>query len=141
METSDVIALLALIVSGVLGGLALLRSRSADERSKRANEISAQALEAQRLALPPAWGPLYLVGTKRIGLTNTSGRHIIVERLAVEPPEMSRTVRVSSLPVRIEYGDDLALRYFAPEHASPQLLIVTWRYEDEATERTTERRF
>ncbi|MDD9152083.1 hypothetical protein PUY80_05795 [Plantibacter flavus] len=63
------------------------RADQANTASAEANRIANESLEAQRQALPPAWSPAMETGKDTVAFQNQSGRHIIVQRVEVEPDE------------------------------------------------------
>jgi len=140
-------AVISLLAAGVAVWSVIVAHRAngrADEAniaSAEANRIAKESLEAQRQALPPAWSPAMETGKNTVSFQNQSGRHIVVDRVEVEPDEAADLVRLqTSLPTRIEYGDLYELMVLRTMQLSPDLVALTWHFEGEETQERTERR-
>lgn len=139
MDLADLLGVLTGI-AGVLVAIGALRvAVRANGKSREANRIAQEALDTQRLGMPPAWDQLVRVDRERVAMTNTSGRNIVVRTADVEVPH-GAVVVFDDLPARVEYGDAFAFRFVAG-HESPRVLTITWSFEGEAGVQTTERRF
>ncbi len=134
MEPTDWIGAIAGVVGVVVAIGALLVAVRANGRSADANRIAREALEVQRAALPPTWSAIEAIGENVVGFRNQSSRAIIVTSLAVEPDEAAEMVIADPRPIRVEYGDWLALRVEARYMAAPRGVDIVWRFEDESEE-------
>ncbi|MES2169838.1 MAG: hypothetical protein V4479_03835 [Actinomycetota bacterium] len=137
MSTANWITLaLGLLASAIAIGSVIVALR-ANARSTEANRIAVQSLAAQEQVLPPAWSAASDTEPNKIGLTNQSGRHIVIEKLDVEPESARRFVRLSHhLPTRVEYGD---VYEFVVLGAGAEAVVLTWHFEGHSTIHSTER--
>lgn len=110
-----------------------------------ANTIAKEALDAQRLALPPEWGsPEQAAGRNAYAMKNNSGRTIVVKELASVPGGNVYTFIPPDLPARVEHGD--VVRFSATLGGATSSVgnsvWLRWCYEDETgPESLTVRRF
>jgi len=110
-----------------------------------ANMIAQDALDAQRLALPPVWGtPEREAGRNAYSTKNNSGRTVIVNGLDSLPGGNVYVFVPPDLPARVENGD--AVRFTAilggATSRSGNSIELRWSYEDEPElEASTVRRF
>ncbi|WP_350352259.1 hypothetical protein ABS642_03440 [Microbacterium sp. A8/3-1] len=112
---------------------------------QRANLISQAALDAQKLALPPAWGkPEKRAGTHKYSVQNTSGRTVVVSGIDLKPGGNIYVFDPPRVPIRVQHGDSVPFGAMPGGSGSSHdnVLILQWTFEDDpAAAETTERRF
>jgi len=99
-----------------------------------ANTIAKDALEAQRLALPPEWGsPERVDGRNSYLVRNTSGRTVIVKELKDLPDGNAYVFLPPDLPVRVEHGDVVRFtaQFSGTASVAGKSVQLRWSYEDE----------
>lgn len=132
MELSDGIA----IGSALIAGWAVFVAHRSNGRAKTANAIAQDALDAQKLALPPVWSEAQPGGGQVVRFQNTSGRNIVVHSLEhVTNPRWAMLDPVDKLPVRVEYGDHFQIVMLAMYQSGAVRIKFTWAYEDEPEQR------
>ncbi|WP_455133593.1 hypothetical protein [Microbacterium aurum] len=145
MHLTDWIGAIAGVVGTVVAVGALVVAGRANARSSKANSIAQEALDAQKLALPPPWSSPELEDDgKRYSIRNTSGRTIIVAELASRPGGDVSVFIPPDLPARIQHGDVLYFTAIRGGNISNTINAVSlgWAFEDEPDlEHTTERRY
>lgn len=137
MTTANWITLALGLIASAIAVTSVIVATRANARSSEANRIAKESLAAQERVLPPAWSAAIDTETNKIGLTNQSGRHIVVEKVDVEPTASARFVRlIYDLPTRVEYGD---VYEFVVLGAGARGIVLTWHFEGHATVHSTER--
>ncbi len=136
-----VVAAVIAIVSVVVAAKANTRSDHANRAAAEANRIASEALEVQKRTAPPAWSGAQRDGKSRLSFRNESGRTLIVVAADAQPTEAESMLSIyEELPSRVEYGDTYDVQVLQTWGASPEILTLTWRFEDESETRKTERR-
>lgn len=105
-----------------------------------ANKLLAESHDLSRRTAPPVWSQARQVADAYVLFDNTSGRHIIVTSLLVEPDEYGALMKAAPRPHRVENGDAFAVawerRFSLP---GPRKVTIIWRYEDGTETSETER--
>ncbi|MBH0054510.1 hypothetical protein I6E74_10070 [Salinibacterium sp. SWN139] len=110
-----------------------------------ANSIAQEALDAQRLALPPTWGsPERKGGQSSYLIRNNSGRTVILNGLESLPGGNVYAFVPPDLPMRVDHGDVVKFSAIIAGAASNSgnSVELQWSYEDQPEKVTsTIRRF
>lgn len=106
-------------------------AEQSNEHADKANLISAQALELAEREAPAPLSELVRLDKHKWAFTNQSGRVVELLTISVLPDEAAQFVRCSSLPHRLDYGDQYALNILGVWGLTVETLIVKWRFDGE----------
>ena len=140
MSTSNWVTLCLGLIASAVAIWSVIVALRANGRAAEANRIAKQSLAAQEQVLPPAWSAAVDTAANEVGITNQSGRHIVVERMDVEPATAARFVKlIHPLPTRVEYGDVYEFIVIGALEASAKSVVLEWHFDGHATVHSTER--
>lgn len=114
-------------------------AEQSNEHADKANLISAQALELAEREAPAPLSELVWLDKHKWAFTNQSGRVIELVAISALPDEAEQLVRYSSLPHRLDYGDQYALTILGVWGLTVEALIIEWRFEGEGEVQETRR--
>lgn len=106
-------------------------AEQSNEHANKANLISAQALELVEREAPAPLSELVQLDKHKWAFANQSGRMIELLSISVLPDEAAQFVRYSSLPHRLDYGDQYALIILGAWGLTVETLIIEWRFKGE----------
>ena len=106
-------------------------AEQSNEHADKANLISAQALELAEREAPAPLSELVRLDKHKWAFTNQSGRIIELVAISALPDEAEQFVRYSSLPHRLDYGDQYALTILGAWGLTVEALIIKWRFKGE----------
>lgn len=106
-----------------------------------ANRLLADAQALNERLAPPAWSQARFPGSSTFAFDNTSGRHIILTSVEIEPEHSYLRIHMADLPHRVENGDAFGVRWFgAYSLPAPERVTLGWHFEDSpGDEQRTER--
>lgn len=107
-------------------------AEQSNEHADKANLISAQALELAEREAPAPPSELVKLDKHKWAFTNQSGRVIELLTISVLPDEAEKFVRYSSLPHRLDYGDQYALTINGTWSLKVKSLIIKWHFNGES---------
>ncbi|WP_053387503.1 hypothetical protein [Leucobacter japonicus] len=128
----------AAVVAAQQSASAAVRQANALEE---ANALLSSSQELAKLHAPPAWSQAEYIDQNAVKFTNSSGKHVLVTRVAVEPDESATRTDGPVLPHRVENGDAFAIRWWSAwARRDPEKVVFEWHYENEPSWlETTER--